>query len=233
MRFLAMIAATLVASHAQAAVVTYDYQGQDLDEWEWTSCIAPGEELPWEPCTKTPIPDSAFWGSVTFDLDHIPGGSLANSTISFYASEVWESDNQWSMKYEFSGPGGSDSLEWVGDEATPSDFSKVAALVRSTGWVFAALHPWLAEGRLWMTFDNEANVIDWEFSRWEGSPDTDWMSTTGGDGYTDHYSSGPGTWTKSVDPSPVPLPAAAISLVTGIASLAGLRTLRRRQDRTA
>lgn len=233
MRYLAMIAVTLVASHAQAAVVTYDYQGQDLEEWEWTSCVAPGEELPWEPCTKTPIPDSAFWGSVTFDLDYIPGGSLASSTISFYAAEVPESYEQWAMKYEFSGPSGSDSLAWVGDEATPADFSKVAALVGSTGRVFEALHPWLAEGQLWLTFDEEANVVDWRFSRWEGSPDSDWVSGRYGDGYTDHWSMGPGTWTKTIDPSTVPLPAAALSLLVGIASLTGFKILGRREGRSA
>ena len=142
------------------------------------------------------------------------------------------------MNYQFSGPGGSDSLAWDLYEGIDDiNFSEVAALKSSTGWVNDALHPWLAEGILEMSFDEKANVTDWYFQRWEGGPSTDWVSRTHGDSggaINDEglgfYSIGPGTWTKSVEPSPVPLPASAALLIAGVAALAGFGAKSRRRS---
>jgi hypothetical protein len=230
MRFIGVILAVFLVGQAQAASVTYSYQGQDLQYWDWTSCIPlpPADGLDWQPCAKITDPGSGLWGSITFDTDFIPGGTLANSDISFYAHDDDASGGLWFVNYTFTRPGVSESLAVVADLNAGFLYSEVFALKGATGWVYDALNPWLAYGYLNLSFDSFANVDDWSFNRLEGGMYADWDSSTYGDyGGLDYYSIGPGAWTKSVEPSPVPLPASLPLLAGGLGLIAAARKRRR------
>lgn len=230
MRFVYGFFAVMLAGQAQAASVTYSYQGQDLQYWDWSSCIpsAPADGLDWQPCAKITNTGSALWGSITFDTDLIPGGTLANSDVTFYAMDDDESGSLWFVNYTFKRLGVSENLALVADWDAGFLYSEVFALKGATGWVYDALNPWLISGYLGISFDSDANVRDWHFNRFEGGSDTDWGSWTNGDaGGINYYSIGPGAWTKSVEPSPVPLPASLPLLAGGLGLIAAARKRRR------
>lgn len=84
-----------------------------------------------------------------------------------------------------------------------------------------------------LTFDSLGNIVDWYMS--SGFPGTvGWSSSPGGDGFSDDAtgrsgsfgaSFGPGAWN---DPSPIPLPASAILLLTAIGAAGAMA--RRHRD---
>jgi hypothetical protein len=205
-----MVAMLLAAPAAQAALVTYEYQGSEFDHIATVELDPTLIENPWLERTQ-----NSFSGFVTFDTDALPGAALANAVVSVYTNEFNDCEAPGCVAgavYDFG----------FHDGVFEHD------IVNVDEWFFA----WqLIE----FAFDGDGNIASWHIEL-AGDPALMQISSqgavrrsspcgeglTGEDWITCASSSQAGTWTRTTVPEPS-------SLAIALAALAGCAMARRRR----
>ncbi len=237
--FAAVAAAVLMCGVAEARTVTYQYLGGEISP---RNCdIYP------QACLERP--PYRIVGGVIFDLARIPGGSLANSSIEFVATDIsdWRIDVGilYRLEFSFMGPAGSVYGERIFDERLFGNGHRAAL---DWSWTpFVGLDPAIFSGSFLETFNpmffdthfrlsfgSKSQVIAWDIEGINGGS-YDWtatsrMSDRGGLVYWDSddgngLATQPGEWTNM---SPVPLPASALALLASLGALVAAGARHRR-----
>lgn len=169
--------------HTQALVYEYTYFGQPLQFDEATSL-----EWGWRQSYSSSAAPSHYQGTMQIDESLIPGGTLVNTSVYFFAEEAF-----W-PEYSVNTPLG-----------LLDDSSQVSGLLSFD------IHPFPGGVWSWIHFttDEKRNIVSWKSDYTDHYPDGgirddgDWWGAYSGE----FYRAEPGTWSK---PRVVPIPSTLI-----------------------
>ena len=153
----------------------------------------------------------------------MPGGSLAGATLEFYQElDESSSSHRWAFRrYEIEGPSGTFSESWLDANDTSWNGAPFMELNYSlTGGgsnFFTEILGWTVyRGFMILSFDEDRNVVAWRGDNYNSDVGLDpRISNEWGDGWLGYSNRNPGTWTREVGPSPIPLPAGGALLAGG------------------
>jgi len=199
----------VLASGSHAKTVTYEYTGQEMYHHDPFGC---GIEQCYRGDERRTLS-----GKISFNLDFVPGNTLANSVIEFALSDVYSDEltTIWTMTYKFKNLSNSVIIDWT----RPSiDWTPAPVLAGYSDMFYDSFAPMFINGGVNLKFDSKSRIVDW-FNYGTTGGSGDWQSGLGGDSDWDLSSDGPGKWQNIAE---VPLPSTFSLFGAALVCLAAL-----------